>query len=127
MRVWLVAVALLGIFTAAHADAINAMVAGSTSCGTFEKKYKANPKFTEEFYFTWADGFLTGLNAGVSPGRRRDLAAMNILEQMQYVRNYCDAKPLDNYTDAVRKLWLELPLLAPPRFSPASRDNKDFR
>jgi len=63
MRAWLVAVALLGIVTAAHAEAIDSVGAGLTSCASFAKKYKANRKFTEEFYFTWAEGFLTGLNA----------------------------------------------------------------
>jgi hypothetical protein len=93
MRVWLVAVTLLGIVTAAHAEAINAMVAGSTPCETFVKKYKANRTLTEEFYFTWAEGFLTGLNAGAEAGKQRDLAGVNILAQMEYVRDFCDANP----------------------------------
>jgi hypothetical protein len=113
MRVWLVAVTLLGIVTDAHAEAINSVGAGLTSCETFAKKYKANRKFTDEFYFTWAEGFLTGLNAGTDAVKRRDLAGVNILAQMDYVRDFCDANPSKDYSDAVLKLWSELPLISP--------------
>ncbi len=45
--------------------------------------------------------------------KRRNLAALNLLEEMNYVRNYCNAHPSEGYTHAVRKLWFELPKLAP--------------
>jgi hypothetical protein len=120
MRVWLVAVALLGVVTAAHAEAIGSVGAGLTSCEMFTQKSKENRKFTDDVYFMWAEGFLTGLNAGISPGKRRDLGK-NALAQMDLVRAYCEAHPSRTYYEAIFDLWRGLPLLSPTSLSPLSQ------
>ncbi len=40
------------------------------SCGEFTKAYASNPGLVEDAYFTWAQGFMSGLNLeAVASGR----------------------------------------------------------
>jgi hypothetical protein len=37
--------------------------AGARSCADFAQAYKNNPGLTEEIFYSWAFGFMSGLNA----------------------------------------------------------------
>jgi hypothetical protein len=114
MRAWLLIATLFCTLSAAEAQEVDTGHAGS--CETFLRKYNENPKFAEGFYLAWAHGFLVGLNAGVSPKDRRNLAALNIREQIPAIQKFCDIHPLVDYSEAVSKLWFDLPKLAPRVF-----------
>ena len=91
----------------AAADEVLAVAgAGASSCG----KFIADTEGTETMsliYFSWAQGFLTGLNAKYVKSRdSTDLSDRDALEL--FIENYCEENPLDNYVRAAAKLWHEL-------------------
>lgn len=44
--------------------------AGVSACGEFAKRYQASPKETEDYYFSWAMVFLSGMNTSSGPETR---------------------------------------------------------
>jgi hypothetical protein len=81
---------------------------GARTCGEFAKDYGENP-LSEFNYFSWAQGWLSGLNSaeGAKTGRKRvlvDLLSTPVETQMLIIRQYCNAHPLAQYTQAVAYL-----------------------
>jgi hypothetical protein len=78
---------------------------GTATCAQFGEKYASNT--LKEFnYFYWAQGWLSGLNSveGSKCGRSRalrDLFSIPVERQMATIRQYCNEKPLAQYTQAV--------------------------
>jgi hypothetical protein len=93
---------------------------GMHTCGEFAKAYVAHPDVTEDLYFTWAQGFMTGLNfmATVVKLPAREIRGEN-MDSMKsyhsYIRTYCDSHPLAGYLEAVSSLWRSLPSIPPPK------------
>jgi hypothetical protein len=58
----------------------------------FGSDYRKNPSEMENFYMTWAQGFMSGMNV-ISLPQYRDLAAMSLDEQKSALRTYCDQHP----------------------------------
>jgi hypothetical protein len=89
---------------------------GTQSCAKFAKVFQANPERTEAMFFSWAAGFMTGLNVagGPSPGPQ-NLAAMSFEEKQQFMRRFCDQYPLKAYMDGVMELYGALPVSQPAR------------
>lgn len=114
MRAWLLIATLFCTLSAAHAQEVDVGRAGS--CETFMRKYNENPRFAVGFYLAWAHGYMAGLNAGTNAAYRRNLAALNIREQIPAIRKFCDNHPLVDYSEAVFKLWSDLPKLEPRVF-----------
>lgn len=89
--------------------------AGTYTCGEFAKDYSQNPKMVENLFFTWAQGFMTGLNLESSTNGiegikvYRDLG-QHIENQKEKVRAYCNDHPLVPYPSAVMDLYSSLPL-----------------
>jgi hypothetical protein len=84
---------------------------GSNSCAQFAADYRKNPEIWEISYFTWAQGYMSGLNiSAMGAGNRpRDLAG-DYSAQKQKIRSFCDQSPLKSYMSAIIDLWKNLPL-----------------
>ena len=95
-------------FGSASSEEIAGTGVGNQSCGQFAKSYRSNPSPTvvELTFFSWAQGFMTGWNVGLSDQKdlKIDLSAMRMQEQKKYLRDYCDKHPLKNYMDGVVEL-----------------------
>jgi hypothetical protein len=80
--------------------------AGSFSCAEFTKAYRQYPDDMGGLYFSWAQGFMTGLNvAFLSPWTPLDFSRWSVKRQQMYIREYCDAHPLKLYMEAVLTLY----------------------
>lgn len=79
---------------------------GATSCAEFAKMYQSDPKNMELMFFTWAQGFLSGINMGLLANKQeaRELAG-EMRDQNLALRAYCAENPLKTYMDAVLQLW----------------------
>jgi hypothetical protein len=113
MRVLVVVSTLLVMSSSVlHAEeTIEKMGLGLQSCAQFAKSYKANPEPAEAMYFSWAAGFMTGMNltAAMFNNNMRNLGAMAFEEKQLFMRQFCDQNPLKTYQDGVFKLYLALP------------------
>ncbi|MCH8867836.1 MAG: hypothetical protein IID58_13430 [Proteobacteria bacterium] len=80
---------------------------GSISCGKFIADTK-DDEFMSDFYFSWVQGFLSGLNFKYleSTEITTDLSDHEALQL--WIKNYCNDNPLDLYYIAAGKLWVEL-------------------
>ena len=86
--------------------------AGGTTCAVFASRYKENIEKVENVYFTWAQGFMSGLNTGLiaSHSETPDLHPndFDTEDQQRYIRHYCDQHPLADYYAAVMDLYMEM-------------------
>ncbi len=86
--------------------------AGAFPCAEFTDQYKENPRKVEGVYFTWAQGFMSGLNAGLvlSDSVTPDLHPndFDTEDQRRHIRHYCDQRPLADYFEAVIDLYYEM-------------------
>jgi hypothetical protein len=69
-----------------------------------------NPTDIEWEFFTWAQGYASGINLG-RPKSYSDLNAKTTDEMKRYLRQYCATHPLADYAEAVRKFLETLPLI----------------
>jgi hypothetical protein len=96
--------------TAAHGEEkFVAMGTGVSTCGVFAKEYAKNPHEIENYYFNWAQGYMTGRNLSYSYEDWRQLNAISVERQERKLRDYCDAHPLKQFVDAVSDLYDSLP------------------
>jgi hypothetical protein len=67
---------------------------GSVNCAEFAKMY--HPDNAELVFFSWAQGFMSGLNmaAMASQKQTRDLAGIAV-DQKRALRSYCANNPLN--------------------------------
>jgi hypothetical protein len=72
-----------------------------------------NPESAERLHFSWAQGYMSGLNVFLTGLKRpiHDLNGWGVSDQMMFLRKYCEDKPLSTYGDAVGKLFNKLPVL----------------
>ena len=84
---------------------------GMHSCAEFADAYKAQPAFTEDLYFTWAQGFMSGLNLASIAGKLqfRVLNGVSMESQKTQIRSYCEEHPQGQYASAVIALYNDLP------------------
>jgi hypothetical protein len=84
---------------------------GSNSCAEFARSYAADPSVTDDLYFTWAQGFMSGLNLSAIAYKvpYRKIDGSNMLGQKIQIRSYCDAHPLVAYAVAVFDLYQSFP------------------
>jgi hypothetical protein len=95
-----------------EAKLYDTMGAGTISCGEFARSHRKNDP-PEVLFFTWAQGFMTGLNvAGFSSEKLppRNLAGTAMEHQLRHVRSFCDRRPLAQYYEAVVDLFQSLPV-----------------
>ena len=84
--------------------------AGTYTCGEFGRFY-ANDPSSEKLFFSWAQGFMTGVNLSISgqTGNHKNLDTKSSDDQMTDIRRYCDAHPLGFYLDAAMDLFHNFP------------------
>ena len=86
--------------------------AGLTTCAVFASRYKENPEKVGIIYFTWAQGFMSGLNTGLiaSHSETPDLHPndFDTEDQQGHIRHYCDQHPLADYFEATLDLYFEM-------------------
>jgi hypothetical protein len=99
---------LLSVNLAEAKESHTSMGIGVYSCAQFAKDYQRDPTLRGNFYFFWAQGWMSGFNASKVVKEMRDLNSMEVGEQERFIRNYCNDHPLKDYKDAVLSLYLEL-------------------
>lgn len=100
---------------AVGADVKAGMGPGFTTCAQFSETYRQAPKIGEEYYFAWAQGFMSGWN--VAPkGSENTIIDLNVIpveSQQRHIRRYCSENPLKDYLDAVVDLYLAVKAAQP--------------
>ncbi|KRA96530.1 hypothetical protein ASD83_15605 [Devosia sp. Root685] len=81
--------------------------AGWVSCGEYAQKYQADPQNTEDYFYAWAQGYMSGLNQAL--WQKKNLRGWPIARQKQHIRAYCDKRPLANVVAAVQDVFDNLP------------------
>jgi hypothetical protein len=109
---FIVASLTIGHAIAADQDSL-AQGVGTVTCAEFAQNYLRDPKTAELAFFSWAQGFLTGINIG-SKSDVAIVGAMKIQDQQAHIRMYCDAHPLLPYVAAVVDLYNALPKKSNP-------------
>jgi len=121
MPVWLFVCVLIAL-TAAPANALEDMYSGDggRSCDQFAKQYRVAPRDTEDSYFSWAEGFMSGRNyalvdLAVQGNKQliRDLGSIGPDTQKLLIRQYCNENPSMLYVAAVLKLFNSLKEMEP--------------
>jgi hypothetical protein len=78
--------------------------AGTMACGEVAGAIRQHPE-DENLFFSWAQGFMSGLNTELLKHGETDLNGIPLDEQKQFVRSYCGRKPRAKYFEAVFKLY----------------------
>jgi hypothetical protein len=65
---------------------------GTVSCAEFGKACQRSPE-NETLFFSWALGFMSGLNTDLLPNRATDLHGLPMETQKEAIRTYCHAHP----------------------------------
>jgi hypothetical protein len=117
-RTFIVSTFLLGAITFTQAEDTKKEMAlmgwGAFTCAQFANMYRDDPKFTEEHFFNWAQGFMSGLNfATIGQGISMNLGSISTEQQQRAIRAYCNEHPLGNYLDAVLDLYNRFSLNKP--------------
>lgn len=82
--------------------------AGWVPCAEFAQRYQQSPQVTEEYFYAWAQGYMSGVNQASLFGRK-NVRGLRIEQQKQHIRSYCDEHPLANVVAAVHDLYEKLP------------------
>jgi hypothetical protein len=104
------ALGLLMTSAQAQAQTYVQMGIGSSTCAQYLNLYRLDPNGTEQAYFDWAQGFLSGWNLGRMDAKKPviDLASISIVSQQEYLRSYCDKHPLSDFASGVLTLITRL-------------------
>ena len=98
---------------AASAAYAGAYGLGKTSCAEFAIMYRSNPYRTEQLFFDWAQGFISGMDlysVFFTKSERLKTGSKFELEPMKLIiREYCDKHPLQLYYMAVLDTYTHLP------------------
>lgn len=93
---------------------------GLVTCAVYGKEYGKNPEYVEAIWFSWLQGYLSGLNAilKVTGHARRNLDGVTPEEKKEYLRRFCNENPLDYYIAGAKRLFLSLPVVDQDRAKP---------
>ncbi len=100
----------VGLPTVSRADSPNLVQSegpGASTCAQFAESYRTDPIMTENMYFSWAEGMMSGMNTVMGIQKRVTVifSVKSIEEQKAYLRNFCDAHPLVDFDVAVFSLF----------------------
>ena len=98
---------LLSAFCAPRAYALEYEGAGLRSCSEFIQDSQKYSPSEEEFYFSWAEGYMSGVNVA----KLNDEHAFKLMpadQQKLYLRNFCNKNLTDKFYKAVYALYLTL-------------------
>ena len=100
-----IGIAAMGSLHAAMVGPINTYGFGSATCAQFGEAYKKTPGLTEDMFFAWAQGYLTGINTARQALHEKliDLApaALGMSEEKAFIRDTCESNPLKHYVTVV--------------------------
>jgi len=80
----------------------------STSCGKFLEQSKEHDLVMPLVYFSWTQGYLSGLNAVYVLGLGEITDLSDVAGQKLWLQNYCKENPLKSYHTAAWTLWRTL-------------------
>ncbi len=106
-----IAIAVLAVIVAGEALAQQAgmMGAGSGTCAEYIQAYRRDPDSANDTYFSWAQGYMSGQN--VARDAMRNLNALPISTQLDFLKRFCEQKPTDLFAVAAQNLFNALPTL----------------
>jgi hypothetical protein len=116
-----VVTSVLFVATTAYGEPASNMGAGMTTCANFNQLYEAATlvrklnvdsaaqravKDLEDYYFSWAQGFMSGLNDAFEStiSKFRDLRSLSVDQQKQSLRAFCLQNPTSKYRDGINVL-----------------------
>ena len=115
MRLLLAVCFAIAMNAIAHAQQTAVMKGtGSGSCARYAEAYRSAPDETDNFFLSWALGYMSGINSSKKEVFV-DLNAKTLDEMKGYLRQYCDAHPLANYGDGGRDLLNTLRTVQPDK------------
>ena len=77
---------------------------GTMACAEVTGALQLHPE-DENLFFSWAQGFMSGLNTDLLKHGETDLNGLPLDAQKQFVRSYCKEHPRAAYFEAVFKLF----------------------
>jgi len=77
---------------------------GTIACAEVTDAIQQHPE-DENLLFSWAQGFMSGLNTDLLEHGETDLNGLPLDAQKQFVRSYCKEHPRAPYFEAVFKLF----------------------
>jgi hypothetical protein len=84
---------------------------GAVSCGTFLSDIARNPIFERE-YFSWAQGYMSGILMRAPPGKDENLdltpPEFPVKAQIDFFRQFCTEHQQDDFSDAAAYLYQRL-------------------
>ena len=109
MHKLLLAASMLCMGTAAHAEPSFYRGAGVLLCARFNQQLnatKVKARATENYFFAWAQGYMSGLNETLEArmGRYRDLNSVSTDNQKQSLRTFCAKNPASMYREGIGAL-----------------------
>ena len=83
---------------------------GARTCEEFAFDLRVH-RNTENTYFDWAEGFISGMNwiDAMTGHTAKNIMALSVEDQKQVIRSYCNEHPLVPYWEAVIDLYNKLP------------------
>jgi hypothetical protein len=92
--------------TTASAQDLSWVGPGAASCTQYAQSVRSGGEDMHSFFFSWAQGFLSGLNTRpLLSGKPTNLAARPTNYQQAFIDRYCDERPLATYVNAVLSLY----------------------
>jgi hypothetical protein len=82
--------------------------AGANSCATYAEVYRRDPYVVDVGFLSWAQGYISGINAGMEDAYF-DFGAKTPDEMQRFLRKYCNDHPLADFDDAALELAKSLP------------------
>jgi hypothetical protein len=84
---------------------------GAATCATFLSDIARNP-ISEREYFSWAQGYMSGILMRAPPGKDENLdltpREFPVQNQLEFFRSFCAAHQQDDYADAAASLYQRL-------------------
>ncbi len=77
---------------------------GTMTCAQVAQAYRDHPE-DENLFFSWAEGFMSGLNTELLQRGETDLNGLPLDTQKQFIKSYCKDHPRTPYLGAVFKLF----------------------
>ena len=93
---------------------------GASTCAEFAEMYRASPAQTERAFYSWAQGYMSGMNDNLILLKLPPIKNLNSIpndEKQSFLRTYCDSHPLNFYASAVTQLYISL------KDAPITEDN----
>lgn len=101
-----IAAGMLIVANTAAPDERPTIVVGvnASSCHKFIADTQRS-ELTGVIYFSWAQGFLSGLNLKYFQSWESATDISNFKALQPWIKNYCEENPLDDYVEAISELW----------------------